>query len=152
MGNTSLLLPEWRDIYQRHNKMKYLDFSVGDFIKDEYFQTWVFEQGDESVVIFWEGFLAAHPEMRGIIEEASLALKSIRFSEYTLSEDESTKLWNRIHDLESASADAGSHETRNDWYRAAVAAVLVTVVSLVFFGEKTKPGEYIRPPTERPNR
>lgn len=118
--------------------MKYSDYSVGDFVKDEYFQTWVFNQGDESVTVFWEGFLTNHPEMLDVIEEASLALKSIQFSKYTLSEEESMKLWNRVHDLESSSHGVKDTSTRNEWYRPAAAAVLIAIMSVVFFWEENK--------------
>lgn len=117
--------------------MKYSDFSVGDFIRDEYFQTWVFNQGDESVAVFWEGFLLSHPEMREVVDEARRALRSIQFSNYSLSDADTTALWNRIHDLESGS-EFNLKRTNREWYRVAVAAVLITVTSIVYFwGENT---------------
>jgi transmembrane sensor len=118
--------------------MKYLDYSVGDFIKDEYFQTWVFNHGDDSVIVFWESLLAEHPEKREIVEEARRTLTSIQFSNYSLTEAESTNLWNRIHDLDSSGPQAKFTRTRNEWYSAAVAAVLVTVMSLAYFWGENK--------------
>jgi ferric-dicitrate binding protein FerR (iron transport regulator) len=123
--------------------MKYSDYSAGDFIKDEYFQTWVFNQGDESVIVFWESFLANHPEMLETIEEARHALKGIQFSNYALTETELTNLWNRIHDLETSGSGENSTKPRNQWHSAAVAAVLITLMSVVYFwGEKKAWKEY----------
>jgi len=110
--------------------MKYVDFSAGDFIKDEYFQSWVFNRGDENTIIFWEGFLANHPEMRGPIEEARLALTSIQFSNYTISEAESTDLWNKIHDLEPV-RDSGTN--RMERFMAAASVVLIVTISVFYF-------------------
>ena len=117
--------------------MKYSNYSVGDFIKDEYFQMWVFNQGDESVSMFWEGFLTNHHEMRGVVEEARLALKSIQFSNYSLSEAEIDKLWNRIHDLESGTEVSVRKTQPEEWYRVAAAAVLIDRNEpCVFLGRK----------------
>ena len=113
--------------------MKYSDFSAGDFMKDEYFQSWVFDQGDESTSIFWEDFLASHPEMREAVNEACLSLRSIRFSKYTLSETESTDLWNKIHDLEPAHPGADSRTIGKEWFMIAASVALMVTMSVVYF-------------------
>ena len=77
--------------------MRYIDFTVNDFAMDEYFQSWVFNSGDESVRNFWESWLLEHPEKRGEVAEAKKLLQAVRFSRHELSGDEVSDLWNRIH-------------------------------------------------------
>jgi ferric-dicitrate binding protein FerR (iron transport regulator) len=70
---------------------------VNDFAADEYFQSWVFNTGDESVQNFWEAWLLEHPERRQFVAEARKLLEAVKFSNYELSGDEVGELWNRIH-------------------------------------------------------
>jgi len=57
------------------------EFSVADFICDEYFQNWVIKP-DKETDEFWSNWLLQHPERRPIIEEAKNVLLLIKFKEH----------------------------------------------------------------------
>jgi transmembrane sensor len=125
--------------------MKYSNFSVNDFTMDEYFQSWVFSHGDESVRNFWESWLASHPQKSAEVVEARRILETIRFSNHTLSAEELAQLWNRIHHVNvSPLADKYNSTNRNWWYKFAVVAVLAAVMTLVYLGPENKPWKEYR--------
>lgn len=111
--------------------MNYSDFTAGDFAKDEFFQAWVFNTRDESAAIFWKSWLLDHPDKRAAVEEARQILQGVRFSNYTLADDDISQLWNRIHQLEVAPPN-DNHGARGVWYKAAAAVALVCLVGLMY--------------------
>ncbi|HMG91500.1 MAG TPA: FecR domain-containing protein [Chryseolinea sp.] len=119
--------------------MRYIDFTVNDFAMDEYFQSWVFNSGDEAVRNFWETWLLEHPEKRADVAGAKKLLQAVRFSRHELSGDQVSDLWNRIH-----GTDVEPHESRTGsrfaWmYRVAATIVLIGVAGLVYLLSNDKP-------------
>lgn len=124
--------------------MRYTDFTVNDFAADEYFQSWVFNSGDESVRNFWEGWLLEHPHKRHDVAEATKLLQSVKFSRYELPGDEVADLWNRIHRRDKASSSVtGISKTGISnlaWiYRIAAAVILIGLVGLFYLTLDDKP-------------
>jgi ferric-dicitrate binding protein FerR (iron transport regulator) len=118
--------------------MNYTDFSAADLAKDEYFQHWVSYTEDERVDLFWRSWLAEHPEKRSEVEEARNLLSGIRFENYALTDDDLSRLWCSIHQLEGRKI----HRRRVSLptvVKLAAAAVLVLTVSVFYFLDQTKP-------------
>jgi transmembrane sensor len=111
--------------------MRYIDFTVNDFAMDEYFQSWVFNSGDESVRNFWESWLLEHPEKRREVAEAKKLLESIRFSQHELPGDEVANLWTRIRGGDSKSVSQ-VRKAQVGWiYRAAAAIIVIGIIRLM---------------------
>jgi transmembrane sensor len=119
--------------------MRYTDFTVNDFAMDEYFQSWVFRSGGDSVRDFWEAWLLEHPEKRADVTEAKKLLQALRFSRHELSGDEFSELWNRIHSVDTNRA---SHRSgvRFAWtYRIAAAIVVIGIAGVFYLLSNDKP-------------
>jgi transmembrane sensor len=61
------------------NPKKYLDFSVEDFVSDEYFQDWIL-QPSEQKDNFWHHWLLENPDRHLVVREARILLESLRFT------------------------------------------------------------------------
>ena len=128
-----------RCITQDFESMRYTDFTVNDFATDEYFQSWVFNTGDESVRNFWEAWLLEHPERRQDVAEARTLVGAVKFSNYELGGDELTELWNRIHSADKLMA-SGKKVVEFGWiYRIAASLIIVGIVSLIYLMVNDKP-------------
>lgn len=123
---------------------KYVNFSVNDFVTDDYFQYWVSHPADESPRVFWEGWLQQHPEKREDVEEARAILESIRFSNHTLSHEDLTQLWDRIRNIDN-DRELKRHQPgiARAWY-AAAAVTLILMVSAFFLFQQQKPWKEYR--------
>jgi len=76
--------------------MKYKDYSVEDFMKDEFFVKWV-KGDDPHVNDFWEKWIDANPEKRGIIHEAQHLILSLNYKHtHELSSSEYAALYEGI--------------------------------------------------------
>ncbi|MBQ4913789.1 FecR domain-containing protein [Maribacter sp. MMG018] len=75
--------------------MKYINFTVEDFVNDEYFQRWVFED-DYMVNMFWEKWLSEHEEKREDVEKALRLVRLMDFDDDKLSEDDFNGMWQNI--------------------------------------------------------
>ena len=75
--------------------MKYSDYTVTDFVADEYFEKWV-NRSDPEVNAFWEAWLAAHPEKEESIEEARSVIRMLKFSASKYSRYEAQHLLDKI--------------------------------------------------------
>ena len=60
--------------------MDYQNFSLSDFIADEYFQDWVLRPDDASS-LFWTKWVSENQEKKYIIEQAQKVLLNINFKE-----------------------------------------------------------------------
>ena len=60
--------------------MNYKNFSVSDFICDEYFQNWII-QPDEGINNFWNDWLQQYPGKKETVDEARKVLLNIKFKE-----------------------------------------------------------------------
>ncbi|GGN04574.1 hypothetical protein GCM10010967_44450 [Dyadobacter beijingensis] len=111
---------------------RYRDFTLGEFVWDKPFRTWVLNptrEDDET----WQNWLAAHPDKREIVERARQLVLSIRPANASLSHPEKRKAVERIVErLESRSAE---HEESDyvPWYagrNVRIAAMLVVLLGL----------------------
>jgi transmembrane sensor len=75
--------------------MNYLEYSVEDFVLDEYFQKWICEN-DPMVTAFWRTWLDENPHKRAIIEEASQIVRSVSFKEDIPLGNEFNQTWNNV--------------------------------------------------------
>ncbi len=120
-------------------EMRYSDFSVTDFTLDEYFQSWVFNRGDESVDRFWKNWILDHPEKSADIAEARRILQAIEFKNHTLTEGELAQLWSRIHQMEDV-IPVGRKSSPGGYlflkYAAAIALLAVITAAYLFSGHK----------------
>jgi ferric-dicitrate binding protein FerR (iron transport regulator) len=73
----------------------YARFSAKDFMMDEYFQSWVFDPG-ENTNSYWQSWLDENADKRTEVEEARTALLQLNFSAYHLPAEDVSQLWNRI--------------------------------------------------------
>lgn len=119
--------------------MKYARFSANDFINDEYFQRWVFSS-DESVHSFWQSWLERHPEKNDEVQEAKRILKAIHFETHILSPGDVSELWSKIHeDHQPYELRELSNRNRSQWLTGIAAAVLITVIGLVYYWSGNDP-------------
>ncbi|WP_236676243.1 FecR domain-containing protein [Chryseolinea lacunae] len=120
--------------------MKYTNFSVNDFVTDDYFHYWVAHPGDHSAHVFWEAWLKQHPEKREDVEEARAILESIRFSNHTLSTEDLAQLWDRVRHIDTAREQGRSlMAPAYRWYGVAAAVITLLMVTAVYFMTGTKP-------------
>ena len=75
--------------------MDYSNYSISDFIMDESFQAWVHKPADEQN-IFWENYLASHPEKFGEITEAKNILSQLSSEPDTLPVYKVNNIWKNI--------------------------------------------------------
>ena len=75
--------------------MEYSKFEVEDFIMDPLFQKWVLES-DEMADAFWKAWLQDHPEKKQQVEEAIEIIKSLKFRQKKLSNEDFQGLWKDI--------------------------------------------------------
>ncbi|MEN7548490.1 FecR domain-containing protein [Rapidithrix thailandica] len=78
--------------------MKYTDYTLEDFLQDEYFVQWVKKPGEEAE-FFWQSWLANHPEKAKLLAQAKEIILRMEFPEKTVvqpSEEEITAVFNNI--------------------------------------------------------
>jgi len=56
--------------------MEYIDYSVEDFIRDEYFQKWIINP-DTIVLDFWQNWVESHPEKKEVVQFAADLIRLI---------------------------------------------------------------------------
>ena len=119
--------------------MKYSDYSVRDFIQDEYFQNWVFHT-DDGINSFWESWLKSHPDKILEVEQARKLLKSIHFEKHVLPADAVADIWNKFQESKYATADDAVDNSRMKWkYAGIAAAVIFALTSGFYFYNSGKP-------------
>lgn len=123
--------------------MKYQHYKADDFIKDEYFQKWVYSP-DNELDTFWKDFLSNHPEKLSDVEEARKFLTFLEFREEDIFESRITNLKKRIDNSitepvavqllpVSGSVQTRAQNFRARWYGMAAALVLLMVSSYFIF-------------------
>ena len=75
--------------------MKYVNYILEDFVKDEYFQKWVLDS-DAMTNGFWENWLADHPNKRELVEKARRLVLLMDFDNDKLSEKDFDGMWRHI--------------------------------------------------------
>lgn len=75
--------------------IKYADYSLEEFIVDEFFQRWV-KHPDEESNLFWQTYVTAYPYQRQLIEDARQVITDLAFEEDFLPEEQITQVWKDI--------------------------------------------------------
>jgi ferric-dicitrate binding protein FerR (iron transport regulator) len=76
--------------------MDYLDYSLEDFLADEYFQQWVLNP-EKDTARFWESWLLLHPDRQPVVEQArQLIVYMANQNESAFSDSQTEQLWQRI--------------------------------------------------------
>ncbi len=84
--------------------LHYSNFSLEDFLADEYFQQWALQPAPEDER-FWEAFLRDHPHRRAIVTQAKDMLRSFRFDEDPAhTSKQVAQVWSRIEATRQASS------------------------------------------------
>lgn len=118
--------------------MKYTDYNVDDFLKDEYFKHWVLHP-DQNAEYFWSAFLQNHPGKQQAIGMARSILLSISYpgpQVAPLSDEENKALFQKI--LEGKVV-APARPNRHLWLRmnsglkAAIIILLCLASAVVWF-------------------
>lgn len=76
--------------------MSYEDYTIDEFLADEYFQQWILRPSAESKS-FWETWLHQHPDKAAVVEQARHMLLVIATKEKEgATQEKSTQLWQKI--------------------------------------------------------
>ncbi len=112
--------------------MKYQDYGVEDFIKDEFFVEWVKNPNSKSND-FWKKWMAKHPEQVPVILQAQEFINSMRYDDFVeLREDEYLDIFEGILRRHKAGrvVTVGNSPVVKRWQR--IAATIVLVLASVF--------------------
>jgi ferric-dicitrate binding protein FerR (iron transport regulator) len=77
--------------------MDYTNYTVEDFITDEYFIRWV-ESSSVEVNAFWESWIQQHPEKRALVEEARRILVLMDFEKKGIAKEKIEDILAKIHE------------------------------------------------------
>ncbi|WP_217602602.1 FecR family protein [Chitinophaga sp. GbtcB8] len=105
---------EWKD---------YADFSVTDFLADDFFTEWVLRPNVENQS-FWEAWQQHYPEKQTVIAEARVMLLSLEYQRHQMPGESYDRIWHALHGkMEHALPETmlmqRTHYRRN-WRRAAM--------------------------------
>lgn len=83
--------------------MRYIDFSIQDFVADEYFRKWVYNPDPETKA-FWQHWLQENPSKRKEVEAARTLLQQIQFRHFQASQEDFEEVWHKIQSEEQPAA------------------------------------------------
>ncbi len=104
---------------------------------DEYFRSWVWNP-EEKTNTYWRSWLSAHPQKVAEVEEARYLLQNFSFSNYKLTEKDTTLLWRRIQGLEHQTVQSNKRRAASLWPYWAAAAVVLIGLTFFFLPQKEK--------------
>ena len=107
--------------------MKDVDYTVSEFIKDEYFHKWLLDS-DPICDEFWDRWMAGNEDRIRVVEEAKNVLLSISFVENKLPDSEKGLLWEGISDVVGRSGNK-----KNFYWKPIAAVVALLLVSVATF-------------------
>lgn len=116
--------------------MKYDDYSLEDFLTDDFFLDWV-KHPDPSNTAFWNNWLKENPGMTPVVNEAVALIKSLDFAPDEISEASVARLQAAIHqridDGEKVIPLSGRTSNSYTWYWLAASVALVAgLVALLY--------------------
>ncbi|MDN3668926.1 FecR domain-containing protein [Echinicola jeungdonensis] len=118
--------------------MKYKDFHIEDFLKDEFFITWV-KQPDEETDHFWKRWLENHPEKRQDVLAASEIIQSIHYKdEMDLTDQLYTEMYENIVSKDSAEKVKTRSINWGFWKNMAAALLLGACLYLAYIMKPAK--------------
>ncbi len=117
--------------------MKYEHYQVEDFIKDEFFVSWITES-DPTANQFWEKWLKANPEKRVEVERAREFIRSVQYKQSgQLSDPEYSLMFEKL--LRSSEMRSDSHRRkRYPKYIYGVAASIILLITAYFHFQLSK--------------
>ncbi|GGZ13324.1 iron dicitrate transporter FecR [Echinicola pacifica] len=104
--------------------MRYIKYSVEDFVQDEYFQKWIIAP-DAMTLKFWESWLLEHPEKADEVAEARRIIQALNFDSDEIEGAEIDEMWKNI--IEGRREGKGPKPFQFSSFLK-VAAVLITVL------------------------
>lgn len=131
--------------------MKYNNFTVEDFVKDEYFQKWILNT-DTMTSNFWKNWVAKFPEKQETIEEAKrlITLMSSYSDKDKLSDKDFNEIWQHI--IQKRNTKSRNSKTvsirrskRLYWKFSAAASVALLITLNYFFNKKTDSPQFAKP-------
>jgi ferric-dicitrate binding protein FerR (iron transport regulator) len=111
----------------------YRNFSVEDFLQDEFFNEWV-TKPDANNTAVWEKWLAEHPEMLEITEEAKNIIATFNYHNGLISEEFYRKVKDRIDS--TITGEEGRRQTvrmRPMWMKAAAVFTGLMIAAAILF-------------------
>ena len=126
----------------------YKNFTIEDFAQDAHFQKWV-KNPDEESEEFWADWLSKNSERIFDINEATDLVKSIRFKENNISEENVDQLWDNISkDIKKDTKTIHFHKPKKSYklflkVAAALIPLLVVAYLLVEKGEESSNTEIV---------
>lgn len=115
---------EWKD---------YADFSVADFLADDFFTEWVLRPNKENQA-FWEAWQQHYPEKQAVIAEARELLLSLEYQQHIMPAESYNRIWHTLHrQMEYAMPETLLNEHtcyRRKWRRAAIFAGVCGMLAL----------------------
>lgn len=114
-------------------KGNYQKFSTEEFVLDKEFSVWV-SSPDLEKDLFWEKFLADHPEKSDQIRDAALIIKSLQPIEPKVSEQQLNQILQKVKAQDSTKSWFGYR-----WVRFAAGIVLIiSIGSLIWLSVRSK--------------
>jgi len=111
--------------------MRYIYFTIQDFVADEYFRKWVYHP-DTDTENFWQNWLKENPSKRKEVAEARTLLQQIRFRHFQASQEDFEEVWHKIQSEEHVTASRPVYKLlpqrsslRTYAFRGAIAASLL---------------------------
>ena len=115
--------------------MKYENYTVFDFVKNEDFQRWV-KNSDEKSDFFWKSWMQNHSDKKHLVIEAKEILTSINFPGQKASKDEIEGILEKIlkNDRPVSLRTIESNPVRKSYKLKNVFSIAAAVVILAIFG------------------
>lgn len=107
--------------------MDYKHFRVEDFATDDFFVRWILEN-DPEAARFWTSYLAEHPEIAPMLEEARTLLLTLQNTKRPLhNQSQVNRVWEAIETGIESEVDTRS---RFSFHRVAAAASILAIASI----------------------
>ncbi|MDD7886794.1 FecR family protein [Flavivirga sp. 57AJ16] len=131
--------------------MKYIHYTVEDFVNDEYFQKWALDS-DAMTTKFWNSWMAKHPEKVSILEEAKQLILLLDFDTEKLSESDFDMMWQHIIEKRTSTPAPKQIQSKTKvrplYWRYAAAAILVGILAGTYIFKDnifTSPQGFVEP-------
>ncbi|MDN5215535.1 DUF4974 domain-containing protein [Fulvivirgaceae bacterium BMA12] len=113
--------------------MKYCDYTVADFLKDEYFVQSV-KNPNQETDLFWESWIQNHPEKRDLVRQAKEIIEHVHFndlSEYEATPEEFEEIFSKILKGEKSVPSKRLAMASKPWWNPAVTRKLAAAFILM---------------------
>ncbi len=117
---------------------KYSFFTVEEFVRDDYFRSWVLSEHPETEH-FWRDFQNRHPERKAILLAARTLFLSLHETQSIPTDEQGRRMWAVINEATAPDPDTEQREemaagrVRPFWRWLSVAAVVLAALGLGWF-------------------